>query len=691
MERLNFINYDEHNGDYNKTIKPLVDEIFQQKDVGYIDYIMSDTDSFEGNRHIITPEHDKSINPQNIENKVIGLRDFSKLGINERALTIYLLESTYDIIVLSGAMGSGKSSTSRYVLDFIENNYVCKEQDDCKTCKIKKISTIRLDFNKGFSGANTERILDNFSRQFYLQLKRNIKPIYSLDNLIFEKFLERILDRSNHEWEHEFEEFLSDYIENDELNWDDKPKIMKCNIFFNWIDSQSDYLTKIDLLGYLIYFIIQEKFIKKECIIIFFDNIDQLPEIAQNQIITLIFQFTEISRAKTLLTVRLTSFGWIPAKASYTWGQFQHAGPTPATIINKRISHYLNNKLVVKKYIDLRTTIGESFLTLLDKRLELVSEYFSDRDSRLHKFIFSISGNSIRRGLFLMVRVFFNNNLNYENTSPYEDELIRCLLLGTNKNCKFDPEDRLINNLFCNPISLSPSFLKIRILQLLLSYYERKHVLTLQNLIDDLYLFYKRINSTDFRYNINDLLNDRRKLIYIDGIGKYNSDKEMFTSPDDKVNISITGKKYIEYLVHDLVYIQESFMPINWPTESGMPQEYNFDSFVERLTVIRKGLKLFLEYDYESMLRFVKKENKFDNKTKLFISSSIIYQIANSINNIFRKQSDITKKQREEFIYWVDLLIIVFNYYNKLFSTKNDKIGQLINTFRKNYNIEISP
>jgi len=691
MERINFINYERHNAIFNKKIKPLVDEVFQQKDVGNIDYLMSDNDSFEANRHLITPEHDKSIDPQRIDvDKKIGLENFSKLGINEKALAIYLLESTYDIIILSGAMGSGKTATSKYVLNFIENNFICDEQYECKSCKIKIVNAIMLDFNKGFGGTNIERILEKFSRQFYLQLKRYLKPIFSSDNQILERFLERIINRTNSEWEHEFEEFISDFMENEELDWDKKAKIKKCNIFFKWIDDQNDYLTKIDLLGYLIYFIIQENFIKKECFIIFFDNIDQLPEIAQNQIITSIFQFTEISNAKTLITVRLTSFGWIPAKASYTWGQFQHAGPTPITIIKERISHYLTNNNVVESYVDIRSTANEYFLSLLDLRLKLLFNYLDNKESRLYNFIYSISGNSIRRGLFLMVRIFYNNSLNFENTSPYEDELTRCLLLGVNSNCKSDPEDRLVTNLYCNPINITISILKIRILQILLDYRENKRVLTLQNLLDDLYLFYKRISVPEFRHSINDLLNDRRRLIYIDGIGKYYSDKEIYTSPDDKVNITLSGIKYIEHLIHDLVYIQETFMPIIWPHESGMPKEFDFESIVDRISVVRKGLRFFLELDYKSIQHFLKRENKFSNNSKFFISSSIIYQTANSINNIFKRQKNITKKLKNEFTYWIDLLLIVHNYYNKSFSIKHEKISKLINAYHSNYDIEMS-
>jgi len=692
MDRINFYNFEKHNDLYNKSIKPLVDEIFQQRDIGSIEYIMSDHDSFHENRHLISLEHDKSINPQLIKDtNTLGLSNYHALGVNEKALSIYLLESTYDIIVLSGAMGSGKSTTSRFVLDYIQDNYNCNNQPECKSCKIQNINIIRLDFNRGFSGNNPDIIIDKFLRQFYLQLKRNLKQLFDLDNKIFESFLEWILNRAHNDWEHEYEEFISDYIDNLDYEWDKKPKIKKCNTFFKWIDDQSEYSVKIDLLGYLIQFIIKQEYIKKECILIFFDNIDQLPEIAQNQIITMIFQFTEISRAKTLITIRLTSFGWIPAKASYTWGQFQHAGPTPTNIIRKRIANYLTHKSVLKRYAEIRSTISEDNLRHLDMRLELLNNILSKKESRLYRFVVSISGNSIRRGLFLMVRIFYNNAIGFDNASHNEDKLSRCFLLGTNKNCKFDPEDRLVMNIFCNPTSLLPTFIKIRILQLAFASFNKKQVLTLQNMIDDLYLFYKRLNAPELRHALNELLNDRRKMIYIDGVGKYNSEKDLFTSPDDKVNISVSGKYYIEHLIHDLVYIQESFLSIHWPIESGMPNEYDFELMVDRISVVRKGLKFLLEDDFVSMQRFISKNNKYDDVTKFFVSSNIIYQVAASINNIFKKYSVISEQLQNELLDWVDILLVTKDYNNKLCFTEDLKFEHLINNIITQYKLEIRP
>src|SRR5690606_19837486 len=84
-----------------------------------------------------------------------------KLGPLEFSLASYLLNPNmeYDVFVLTGALGSGKSSLCNYTLDFIKNSNL-PEKDPLYFPKYGLIH--RINFNEHFDSDIKDEIVQEF-------------------------------------------------------------------------------------------------------------------------------------------------------------------------------------------------------------------------------------------------------------------------------------------------------------------------------------------------------------------------------------------------------------------------------------------------------------------------------------------------------------------------------------------------
>lgn len=687
MKRENFTEHKKDNRSYNQVISQKVNNIFQHQDIGTIGYVMSTEESIKNNRHRYrVGEYLNGDDIQEID--LVHLKNNDLVGLNEKILASYLLNSHYSTIILTGAMGSGKTTTSNFVINFLEQNLDCSTIQCNNKCKFKRIQNVHLDFNEGFRRKNPDLLLNSFEKKFYEKLKRSIKPIFEKNIAILDAFIERIKNRENNKWESEFEDFITEYVEDDIRQWTITPKRKKVNILFKWIKEQDDYINKANLLGYLIKFTIENRYISRNCFIIFFDNIDQLPEIVQNDIILSILSFTYITKNKALITVRLTTFGWIPSKATYVWDQINHAGPTPMNIIKKRINQYLQiEALNNPKHF---TSYSHLF-----NRLDIVYSYLnkpsSGRYSRLYKAIEAISGNSIRRALNLISRLFVNDIVVYNNAAVSENDLIRTLFISDD-NYMLTPKDSLVCNLFNNSKDNCFTLIKIKILQILSNYKDEEKVNTLQNLYLDLLKHFKTINKNELLAVINDLLNTRRRLIYVDGYGVFTSMNDFNSRNNAKVEITYTGKLYLDSLINDYIYFQESIMTIHWEHHIGLPDYYNFRNFIELIAVIRKILSYIYDMDLDSNKVFLRKidfnpKEHINIKTNWLFSIKLIQEVAATIVRL----TDVEKCRnnigsREEINKLYEFVIDVQRRFNNLFGKKNKGIRTTIREFEKKFN-----
>lgn len=726
VNRVNITRYSEKNLDFNNKMNVLINEIFQAERIGEIGYQMSTNENFKEIRYKnIFDDHKFIINPES--NKFPPDYDESEdeeLGPVEKKIVAYLNSFSMTIIVITGALGCGKTATLEFVRKYLKK----KNKEKCKKIKIEKIMPlpfiIYINFNEGYSGDNFYELIEEFEIDLFVKLKRVMGIIYS-NYSVMDAFLEHVSNINILGWEAHFDNFRSEYILRENSNWSSLSDIQKSDTLFNWIENlDRSYSQKINLLARLANFVKNYLIIESGCFVFAFDNIDKLPDELQIDFLSIIFTLTEISRVKTIVPMRLTSFGWVRVNEAYDFAHYELAGHPPINIIIKRIEHYLDNK-DKGNYNKLRKDIPNHYLKILDEKMHYIKNLLLDKNNNRFKSAFeAFSGVSIRRGLHLAKRMFVNNATDFKHFKPYSNELIRSLIISDHEEPKMYYDDRRITNIFISQSTNSHSLINIRILQIL--YYFRKKRIKLK--MDKLLYHLKHIREWDKNVllrSINNLIFVSKRLAYIDGRSQYKNYFEMESSSNDIINITWSGMKYLDTLLYDLVYLQECFSIIDWQFKASyvleserlkkfisdpllqkylsdkminhasyMPGHIDYSLLLERFAFVRFGLSIFLYVDVQEFINYkksgIEEENIIINDLIFVdvickVSRSVLYIVLRQIHD-YKIPFNIAS---DELIKWLDLLYIANKVYQEIQKTENPSLNETIEEYESNLNLSV--
>src|SRR3989304_4450302 len=304
VNKLNVPLFLHHNSDFHSATQALRDGIFQTETTGLIGYVQSTLDNFQF-KYPKFQYFDKEalLDPELVPDESDGVHTITnEIGPIENRLIATLLSPSYITVVLTGALGAGKTSLSNFVLDYIAK----------KTFLEAMCTIIKISFTEGYFQINDYKIvLKRFMEQLCERLESALTEHYSsgalIDNLI--KYIEPKLSP---DWEASFLPFKRKHIDTKKIEgerWEDLITSQKCNVLMRWIhEDHPDDETRLHLLGYLGRFL-KVNHPSKHCVFLFLDNIDRMPDEAQAEILMIIFAFAQLTTIKTLVPLRLTTFG----------------------------------------------------------------------------------------------------------------------------------------------------------------------------------------------------------------------------------------------------------------------------------------------------------------------------------------------------------------------------------------------
>jgi hypothetical protein len=713
----NFHNNYKNNLAYNTDIKPFISEVLETNTTGRIKYIVSSMGNFLAiNRHhyfYSLQGNKKHLHPQKdfVEMKY---SQYLGLGPLEFSLASYLLNSRigYNVIVLTGALGSGKTCLCEYTLDYISTSL----RDDQKELFFPKSGIIySIDFNELFEEESKENLLTEFKLLMISKLIPLIEKIHE-EELFIDRFIQKIISKKNQRYD-----LFSEYIR----LLKKEPKLTeeaKFNLLLDWLNTYAENLSyKLRLISYLLSFIKEDRE-RNDLVdfIILFDNIDKLPDDAQIEILNVIFSFSVKLPIKLLVTMRLTTFGKIKGNGSYSFGVMQNTGQEPLTIFSNRIKHFLENK---EEY-NLVSKVSRIYEKPLLEKFSFLSSCIDDDRvlNRLLSAYASISGNSIRRGLFLSERFFHNSNIHYAESNLYQADFLKALLVSNNENGKLVNDDRLVNNIF-STFQHENTLLKIRILQILSFFRENNLVCKMSLLLTQISLF-EEYSNTDILTAINDLMFYPRRLIYIDGVKEYTDYNNLTQSICDNVVLSYTGNEYLNNLIFNIAYLQTCFEVLNWKIPNSfknidylktyidkilatnrsshviylknllsirkatitdfISQTYDYMHFSERMKLLRDCLYFLMLNDLNQLAIYYENNNIHNIETidNRYIKNSIVIDIIGktALNVLGILKSN--ELSNTEIVYWYDLLIIVDLWHQTMFQAENRIVSHAISIFK---------
>lgn len=721
----NISNYCITNLSFNNELRKLIELILTAEGLGGIEYLMSTVKNYNNNRHLIIPSNRSGVS--NILETAVDKRvfnnsklDLSSLGPCERGLASYIAFSSTTTIIVTGAMGSGKSTLVNFVIDFIKENLKCDKCISKDKCINKKLLFIPLNFNHSIFGSTKEEVMKNFEIKLYNQLRLATKNIFS-NEIIINSLVDTIKDVGP-SWV-SFDFFYMEVVEKTE-NWFFLSPSEKCKKLVYWIhrEYREDKVgAKIDMLSKLLRFA-SDYFPEKinGCVAFLFDNIDRFPDEYQNEILNKLFGVVEETKIKTIIPVRLTTFGQIKGNASFSYGLYQHAGPIPVDILYSRLRNYVENKNI-GNFENTRKTIDRNLLKNFDRKIDNILRYLKKENGRLGKVITALSGLSVRRALRLSQRLLINNVIRCDEYDTVQDYFIRSLFIGENENALFSPDDTRATNIFTAYSDNSNSLINLRILQILNLYKLSGVRVSLKDLVIHLQLFGYN-SELDITLSINKLIYVRKRLVYINGISELDSCIDLRNEKiiSKQINITLAGQEYISNLIENIVYVYECFSIIDWTINYNnnyksdlftyikkknnqkkishskrveieeiikmmpnidddikkyLPQSIDNNSIVDRFSFLRKGLEVFL---YNDILETIGYFNRLYAQNKDFlvinslISLDLIDKLTNSVYFILRSQRNF---KEQELLNWLDL-IVKCDLWNTIIFDKESPISE---------------
>jgi len=587
------------------------------------------------------------------------------LGEYEAAILSKMIFRTEKYIsIIFGALGSGKSTTLRFVLNYFDKNLKFKY-------KKNMLSPVYIDLNAVGDLRNYENEQTYFN-EIFSRISEKIETALTkkYPNEEFYHFwlncVKTAREYDNFSWVYTINNVLS------ELKPENALRILRQHVdefkpenrfrFWSLLLSVESLVSKSKVDSFIV-----------------IDNIDQHASLLQNRLLIHLQQVCqETNRVRILVAMRVITFG-------NTWGDVKkylipNCSLFPNQILMFRIEDFI---------LDLRKNRIENLPLLKDYQkatlFVLLLEIFyllKDPKSKLFKSLSAISGLSIRRGLNLATYLFQQENTPFDritqiSTFIENDGLTEKILDDLNdirseniqdiaekyfylirdmRNVEDNHwqivyylkdtfycnllyyrsfheiiEEKLIENIF-HKQNKKLSMVKIRIL----FYLSDNKV----GMIKDLYNYINRFihNIDDFIYAVNSLSSQFRRLIFFDGPVNFNDSNHLNIYFHKRIILTETGKGYVNFLSNNYEYIQFCLL------ERG--EHFGSKSGIESLAILVKNVFALISLDIEETTDFWKTFNiksKFREQCEELLSFRVLHSfidknILNSLENLLHRR-----------------------------------------------------
>jgi len=649
VKRHGLTNFYSFNTKFNKATEPLVGDIFQTESTGPVGYIQ--TRPFvplQERYYVLRSQLGAVQSEQQIPPPQKNRFDLSGLGEYERILFSCLAWGEYSTYVLTGEMGSGKTTSADYVMEALRRprSTTCGQCHECSGPIL-----ITIDFNKGFNSANSTKIMRSFRLLLYSRLKAELRRIFRRDGLT-DRFLKFIQEDKNLNDFSLFDDFAQECETDDWLN---ETQAGKTNGLFKYIsDKSQDVIDQLEMLMLLVAFSKEEARPDSACLALLLDNIDSVTPEAQFELLVEILSLQEFARIKVLVPMRRSTFERLNNHAAYSFGIINHSGPRPVDIVKARIEYYLR----VWDDLPQVRVLEPQHAGALRQRLRYIASEFEHKNSVLEK-VFWLSGASLRQSLFMFERVVNNSVIEYDKDPHYRDEVLRAILHGSSPDQEISSSDRFVANILIDPGSGEFSLICIRILQFVHEFAELPNYRNVRNLLATILAVNPRWTSKVVQKALNYLLHIKRPLLWVDGKSSYDSPTQMIDC-NDRIYITEAGYCYLTRLLLDLEYFQEASIGVEWKKSSNLPEFVNYTSLLDRFALLRLCLRAVMLQDFEETLRFrrwIGKREDFPDVRIRMISNRILAALGETILMILKPRGENVNELKS----WLSMIIEGFN------------------------------
>lgn len=341
------------------------------------------------------------------------------------------------------------------------------------------------------------------------------------------------------------------------------------------------------------------------------DNVDQEPSLVQHEIGYVINQFATLSRVRTIIAARRSTFHQHIGDAySRTLDVVAHCGPEPRRILDARLQAFDEDPSACAQFYN------PDSLPILRRGIQELAEQYLSHD--LCKSLFgSLCGRSIRKTIVLAQNLICNSVYD-----PYQiglmaqareleplgkpreaipiGDVLRAILIGAETKYTCTPR-AIIENLF--EVQSQPGvapLIKIRILQMVANRGEAGCRLTDVN--NNLRWFgYSPSVICDALSELNE---QPRKLIWSSTVqNRFHGEEDLIRLGHTNLSLSTEGEGYHDYLYHSLDYIQEVMLDTTVADDFGSGWEYS--KFEDRFSLVFSFLSYLANQEKREVSRYL--------------------------------------------------------------------------------------
>jgi hypothetical protein len=581
-----------------------------------------------------------------------------EIGDYEGSILDKILTPIDPVVCIKGRMGSGKSTTIRYVME----NYVDKVENE--ELILNGLLVTRLTTWVDFSHLVTEKetTLHDLLKHICTQLWN--KCISHFDDEFEYKLFWEHLQKNNEFFQDDFVDQVVGIIHNEYpeirdvvlINEEEikKRKEIKRGII------RSNLIWHLRYLILLYRFIIQTKFSDhKEYATIILDNVDSLSTELQRNLVRIIIGCAHKQGPTFVILVRPETFERNGLN-DLLQDVVLHQSPAAHLIILDRLERFIQNP---EKYFHSAQTLTSEEKTLVISYLKYIFPKLKLGRS-FHDFVKFVSGKNIRNALVLAQSIFSLKIMEMKRRDLTENYIVRSMIRFGMPQYRSYQNPRISNPFELEGITDGRFLTKIRLLKYIAGRGGSSHTPTIIST-------FSMFNSLDFIGKKNDavtialeeLLKNDCQLLTSNGFDAFH-----ITPDDDQDEISITeiGKYYIDHLIYDINFITEVMLDARVDSDFTIPSQYA-DPLSNKIFIMIKFFEKIYESEIKEIHTFMDKG--IADYAKIFQPRLISYDIISRTYNNTYKLLTSTKlvKRTDRILEYEDVLY----HFNELLKKVN--------------------
>lgn len=559
-----------------------------------------------------------------------------KVGDYESSLIDKILHPLSPVVCVKGRMGSGKTTTIKYVLENFIECIDCEPDADNLKGLILTIDFKKAVSHEGSLDVNLHDLMSIICKQlwnrcsYYLDLKMELdlfwKHLLDINDQDHDGFVEDVVGGILNSHPH-LRRVLN--IDNEELM---KRERIREDIKSGDIEWYLKYL--ILIWRYLV----QTRFSANQgCAVIVLDNLDSLSTDLQSNLIKIIIKSAHAQGPTFVLVVRPETFDRHGLNDELI-DVIAHEGPEPYYVVSDRLTRFLDSP---EKYFRSVPSLNTEERNFIHQFLSRIVPKLR-KDKSYQHFIKAIAGKSVRNALVLTQGLFGLSVGEMKKRDLTVHYITRAMIRYGSRQYKTSDNKRVTNPFDVGGEIDGRLLIKIRILE-----YVAGHggSCSEPNIITTFMMF--GFQDSLVSQALVELLHTECQLLASNGFDVFHT---LPGNDQEIVSITEVGLGYIDYLIYNIDFIQEIMVDARVNAKFHLPPLYNDSLSSKMFTLITFLRELHLE-DVQEVKSFMSRVTS--NYGKIFkpqlLTLGIIRKTYDSSRRLLEFQTRKKPALKEEY------------------------------------------